>query len=177
MAVFTRFSRTDINEEAVQSYIRAGGAVSELLSDVSKGVKVYSEGYLLGGKGRRRGGAGPHVRSGRLLRGLWWNRAKLTGPLQGTAQAGSSARHTVYFHDGTAGNGAGYIMHPKMIVPINRRAAHTNPTFKGAGSQILNANRGKTSKGTKRMDRVRGQHAKPFLEEGLAASLAKQRLR
>lgn len=156
----------NIDGEAVQSHIREGGPVAELLNDVAKGVQLYSVDYISDG----------HVRSGRLLRGLWWNRSKLEGPLQGVARAGSSARHTVYFHDGTAGNGAGYIVSPNMIVP-KRRTPHTNPAFKGAGSQLLAQNAAlKGGKGVKRMSKVRGQRAKPFLEKGLAASLKSQRL-
>lgn len=160
--------RTDVHESVVQSYIREGGEVADLLNDVSRDVKRYSVGYISAG----------HVRSGRLLRGLWWNRTKAEGPLQGFSQAGSSARHTLYFHDGTAGNGAGFIRgRPYMVVPKNRRAAHTNPAFSGAGSQTLNRNAGKKFKGVKREEYVRGQRAKPFLQQGLAVSLAKQGLK
>ena len=155
----------NIDDAAVQSFIRGNGEVAVELNDVAKGVKTYSAAYISAG----------HVRSGRLLRGLWWNRTKATGPLQGVARAGSSARHTLYFLEGTAENGAGYIHHPNMVVP-KRRTAHTNPAFSGAGAQLLAQNAGrKGGKGVKRMDRVRGQRAKPFLEEGLAASLAEQR--
>lgn len=162
MAQFLTVGSLDVHEEAVQSYIRNGGAVSNLLNDIAQGTFRYSQRYVSKG----------HVRSGRLLRGLFWNRTKVEGPYQGSALAGSSARHTVHFHDGTASNGAGYIVHPKMIVPINRKAAHNNPAFKGAGSEALAANK----KSTRRHDKVRGQVRKPFLVEGLALNLAKQRL-
>jgi hypothetical protein len=162
-------TRTDVHEEAVQSYIREGGAVSDLLNDVAKGVKTYSQGYISNG----------HIRSGRLLRGLYWNRTKLEGPLQGEARAGSSARHTLYFHDGVEGP----IIHKGMIVPRNRHAALTNTAFKGAGAEQLAKWNKRTKKqkargmGVTFRDRVRGQRAKPFLTEGLAVSLAKQRLK
>lgn len=159
MAKFLSVGRTDIHEEAVQSYIREGGEVSDLLDGVASGVKAYSASYISAG----------HVRSGRLLRGLWWNRTKSTGPLTGKSSAGSSARHTIYFHDGT-----GPVIHgnPHMVVP-KRRTAHTNPAFSGAGSQLLNKNAAlKGGKGVTRRDTVRGQRAKPFLTEGLAVSLA-----
>lgn len=160
----------NIDEEAVQSYIRTGGPVNDLLNDVAKGVRTYSVAYITAG----------HVRSGRLLRGLWWNRAKLTGPLQGVARAGSSAKHTMYFHEGTGPVIGG---RPHMVVPKNRRAAHTNTAFSGAGAQQL-ARASKRSKpqqamgkGVMRKDTVRGQKAKPFLDIGLKVSLAKQRLK
>jgi hypothetical protein len=163
----------NVHEEAVQSYIREGGAAAGLLNNVTKGVKAYSVSYISAG----------HVRSGRLVRSLWWNRSKLEGPLQGVARAGASAKHALWFHDGTAGGGTGWIAgHPHMIVPKNRRAAHTNLAFSGAGAQKL-AEWGSRSvkqqargKGVMRRDLVRGQRAKPFLTEGLAASLASQRL-
>lgn len=173
MAKFVAFSRTDIDESAVQAFIREGGEVADLLNNVSKGVKVYSVAYISAG----------HVRSGRLLGSLWWNRTKLEGPLQGVARAGSSAKHAIYFHDGTAGNGAGYITgHPHMVVPKNRKAAHTNIAFSGAGAQKLAESGSRSTKqqargkGVFRADKVRGQRAKPFLTEGLAASMAAQRL-
>lgn len=161
----------DIHEEAVQSFIRPGGEAANLLDDVAKGVKTFSIAYLNAGKGGNRSG-GNHIRSGRLLRGLFWNRTKLEGPLQGVARAGSSARHTLYFHDGTALRGASTIKRAGMMVPRKHGAAHTNLAFAGAGSQAAHAStRGAISK-----HEVRGQWRKPFLEEGLAASLAAQRL-
>jgi hypothetical protein len=162
----------NIHEHAVRAYIDEGGEVSGLLNDVAQGTFHYSQRYISNG----------HIRSGRLYRGLWWNRSKLTGPLTGVARAGSSAKHTAYFHDGTANGGAGLIMHKNMIVPKNRHAAHTNLAFKGAGAEQLAKWKGRSSRQQKRgkgvtfKNAVRGQRSKPFLREGLAASLAKQRL-
>lgn len=160
----------NIHEEAVQSYIREGGAVNDLLNDVAKDVKVFSVKYIAKG----------HVRSGRLLRGQWWNRAKLVGPLQGVARAGSSARHTIFFHDGTGPTIHG---NPHMVIPKNKRAAHTNTAFSGAGAEKLaqfskkSGAQQKAGKGVMRKDTVRGQRAKPFLTLGLASSLAKHGLK
>lgn len=162
----------DIHEEAVQSHIREGGPVADLLNDVAQGTFHYSQRYISNG----------HIRSGRLFRGLWWNRSKLTGPLQGVARAGSSAKHTTYFHDGTAGGGMGFITHKNMIIPKNRHAAHTNLAFKGAGAEQLAKWKGRSARQQTRgrgidfKNQVRGQHSKPFLRMGLAVSLAKQRL-
>jgi hypothetical protein len=168
MPKFKSVSRLDIHEEAVQSYIREGGEVNDLLNDVAKGGYTYSRVYISNG----------HMRSGRLFRGQFWNRAKLEGPLQGVARFGSSAKHTLYFHDGT-----GRITHPNMIVPRNRHAAHTNLAFRGAGEEQLAKWKGRTDrqkargKGVWFLNSVSGQRAKPFLVEGLAVSLAKQRLK
>ncbi|HCB59098.1 MAG TPA: hypothetical protein DEP82_14580 [Arthrobacter bacterium] len=155
----------DIHDEAVQSFIREGGAVHALLNDVAKDTRDYAVTYI-STKG--------HIRSGRLLRGQFWNRAKLEGPLQGVARAGSSARHSVWFHDGTGS----VISHPNMLIPRDRRAAMTSTAFKGAGAEAMAA--WKKEDGKKPVmyrGTVRGQKAKPFLTEGLAASLAKQRLK
>jgi hypothetical protein len=158
----------NIHEHAVRAYIDEGGEVSGLLNDVAQGTFHYSQRYISNG----------HIRSGRLFRGLWWNRSKLTGPLTGVARAGSSAKHTAYFHDGVEG----MIVHHKMIVPKNRHAAHTNLAFRGAGAEQLAKWKGRSARQQKRgkgvwfLNAVRGQRAKPFLREGLAVSLAKQAL-
>jgi hypothetical protein len=157
-----------IDEEAVQGFIRPGGEVAELLNDVAQGVYTYARGYISNG----------HIRSKRLWKGQFWNRSKLEGPLQGVALAGSSAKHTRYFHDGT-----GRINHPHMIIPRRRDAAHTNLAFRGAGEQQLAIWKGRTKRQQKRgkgvifRNSVAGQRAKPFLYEGLAVSLAKQGLK
>lgn len=164
MPYFRNIGVLDIHEEAVQSYIRTGGEVADLLDDVARGVKRYSERFISNG----------HYRSGRLYRGLFFNKTKAEGPLQGFSRAGSSARHTEHFYFGTAGNGAGYISHPNMIVPKNRNAAHTNLAFKGAGAEQLAQARG--NREVTKQSKVRGQRGKPFLEQGLAVSLAEQRL-
>lgn len=166
-----------IDDAAVGSYIGEGGAVSNLLNDVARGVKVYAVAYLNSGKGGNRSG-GNHVRSGRLRGGQFWNRTHRTGPWTGSALAGSSAKHTRYFHEGT-----GPISHPNMIVPKNRRAAHTSLAFSGAGAEQLAKWAGRSDKqrargkGVTRKSEVKGQWRKPFLDEGLAVSLAKQRLK
>lgn len=162
----------NIHERAVRAYIGEGGEVSGLLNDVAQGTWKYSQVYISGG----------HKRSGRLFRSLYWHRSKLEGPLQGVAVAGASARHSLYFHDGTASGGAGFISHKNMIVPKNPTAANHNAAFKGAGAEQLAKWKGRTSRqkargrGVTFKNRVRGQRAKPFLKEGLAVSLAKQRL-
>lgn len=157
----------DIHEEAVQSYIRPGGEVNDLLNDVAKEVKRYSYLYVLGG----------HVRSGRLLGGLYWNRAKDTGPLTAFSRAGSSAKHTRYFMDVTGPIITG---HPFMLVPKYRKAIHHSPATKGAGSELFiawnAAGRPKRGRGFYRAQTVAGYKAHPFLQEGLAAALAKERL-
>jgi hypothetical protein len=154
--------RLDIHEGAVQRYILPGGEVAEILDSVAWETKEYGVAYISAG----------HVRSGRLLKGMYYNRVKPEGPLTGFSRAGNSARHAVYFHEGTGpvitANG------PFMIVPRNRRAANTNTAFSGAGAERYaaykaNKNLGKGVTGRKT---VRGQRSKPFLKEGLRAAMA-----
>lgn len=157
-----------VNDAAVDSFIRTGGAVADELDDVARGVNQYAIGYISAG----------HVRSGRLLKGQWWNKTKSEGPLRGVSRAGSSARHTMWFHDGTAGGGAGFIQ-PKgkfMVVPLRRGTPHFNTKFAGAGSETVASNAGRKAKGVSRETHVRGQRSKPFLKEGLAHSLRRQGL-
>ncbi|QOP66785.1 hypothetical protein SEA_ODYSSEY395_35 [Arthrobacter phage Odyssey395] len=154
--------RLDIHEGAVRRYIEPGGEVAEILDSVAWDTKEYGVAYISNG----------HIRSGRLLRGMYYNRVKPEGPLTGFSRAGNRARHAIYFHEGTGpvitANG------PFMIVPRNRRAANTNPAFSGAGAERYaaykaNKNLGKGVTGKKT---VRGQRAKPFLQEGLRAAMA-----
>lgn len=162
----------NVDESAVRSFIRTGGAVADQLDDVARGVKTFSIEYISTGQGKTPGRA-THIRSGRLLRSLWINKTKAEGPLTGVARAGSNARHVLYFHNGTPS----IISHPNMVVPKRPGVAHTNLSFAGAGSQKLHENaEKKRGKGVKRRDWVRGQHAKPFLEEGLTAALVAERL-
>lgn len=158
--LFFRTGRTDVNEAAVQSFIREGGEVNKMLNNISQTAFRHGRKVAL-----------KHKRSGRLWGGIFWNRVRPEGPYQGVSLVGSSAKHTRYFHDGTS-----YISHPKMIVPINPKKAHTNIAFKGAGSQTMAENANKKWKGTRRKDGVRGQVAKPFLTEGLARGFAKEGL-
>jgi hypothetical protein len=163
----------NIHEHAVRAFIDQGGEVSDLLNDVAQGTWRKSQVYISNG----------HVRSGRLFRSLYWNRSKLTGPLTGVARAGASARHSLYFHDGTASGGAGYISHKNMIIPKRRDAANHNSAFAGAGAEQLAIWKGRSKrqqargKGVTFKDRVRGQRSKPFLREGLMASLIEQGLK
>lgn len=153
----------DIHEEAVQSYIRPGGEVSEELWKVVRDTRDDAKLRVA-------------VRSGRLKRGIGANRPQLEGPLQGVARAYSSARHTLWYHDGTGENGTRTIRSAKrgwnsgMYVPVNQRAAHTlYPKYAGAGTQTIGTKSGPAFFA----DEVMGQRAKPFLEEAFNASRAK----
>lgn len=149
----------DVNEEAVQSYIRPGGEVANKLDDVAQTANVYNKAW-----------AGAHKRSGRLERGMTWNRAKLTGPLQGTSRIISSAAHTRYVNEGTRNDGTGFItVRSGMFVPVQKgRGNFLYPKFRGAGTEIIGT---KAKEAAFLTDKVRGQKGKHFLEDNLKASL------
>lgn len=157
----------DIHEDVVQSYIRSGGDVADLLDSVAWDTAEYGKAYVSAG----------HVRSGRLLRGIYYNRIKPTGPLTGYSRAGGKARHTIYFHEGVlhdiTAHGA------FMVIPRSRLAANTNAAYSGAGAERY-AKYAATKKGPKGVigrKTVRGQRSKPFLKEGLAVALANHGLK
>lgn len=162
--VFVR-TRVDIHDHVVQEYIRAGGEVHDLISDMSQDIANYGRSYVAKG----------HVRSGRLLKSIKWARPKDTGPWEATGRASSNARHTLWFHDGTRAIITG---HPHLVVPKRRGVPNMNVAFSGAGAELLHAfGTGRSRhKGVWRPDAVRGQRAKPFLQQGLRYAFAKHGL-
>jgi hypothetical protein len=164
MVVFVR-TRVDIHDHSVQAFIRAGGEVNNLIFDINQDTANYGKSFVAKG----------HVRSGRLLKGIQPLRPHMTGVWEATGRTTSKARHTIFFHDGTTAIITG---HPHLVVPRNRGVAHTSTRFSGAGAQLLHAfgnGKGK-HKGVFRPDAVRGQRAKPFLQEGLRYAFAKHGL-
>jgi hypothetical protein len=166
MAEF-RHIRIHINDPAVQSYIRAGGEVNDLLNDLAKDMRRFSYLYILGG----------HVRSGRLLDGLNWRHAIDTGPLQAQSRVSSSAKHTRYFMYPT---GPIITPHgPYMLVPKYRTAIHHSPATKGAGSELFmawNAAGRPHKKSFRRRTEVQGYRGHPFLALAKREAFAKRGL-
>lgn len=171
----TRISRSgggqgwlDIHEDEVRAFIRDGGEVAELLNAIAQETEAYGRAYISKG----------HMRSGRLLRGLYNNRVKPEGPLTAFSRAGGRARHTIYFHEGTTNPTAkgplGF-----LIIPRSRRAANTITAFKGAGTERLAQYKSgaEKTKGVIGRKSVRGQRSKPFLKEGLAVAMANHGLK
>ena len=157
--------RVDVNDAAVQSYIRAGGEVNNLIRDVVYDTRDFSQAFVANG----------HVRSGRLLKGIQAAQPSPSGPWSETGRVTSSARHTRYFHDGTTGPITG---NPHLVVPRHRGVAHTNRAYSGAGAQLLGEfGKGKSkTKGVFRPNSVRGQAAKPFLPISLRRAMVKHGL-
>lgn len=150
-------NRTDIHEAAVQSYIRAGGEVNNLLTDIARTAKNEARLYLIG--------QGSY-RSGRLIGGLNNRRAVDTGPLSAASRIGSSAKHTDYYMYDTGpvitGGKYGYMLVPKH----NKKQPHMSPATKGAGSELFIkwvADGKPRKRPFKRRTEVRGYKGRPFL--------------
>lgn len=167
--------RVYVNDAGVQSYIRPGGEVRDLVNDLTQEAHVLARSYLLLGKYGSRNGN--HIRSGRLYGGTQWRRAKDSGPLSAYATLYNNAKHVDYFMKGTRNtirpNGP-YLLVPRKVGAM-QRSAHT----KGAGSELYLAWKGREKKGYKgffQAKKVRGQRAKPFLEDAKDAAFVSRGL-
>jgi len=167
MAKFLYVNRFDIHEEEVQAFIRAGGEVNTLLTDIAQTAKREAYLFLLGGG---------HYRSGRLIDGLNYRRAIDTGPLQAASRISSSAKHTKYFMYDTGpiitGGKFGF-----MLVPRHHgKQPHKSPTTKGAGSELFMswvADGKPQARPFKRRTEVRGYIGRPFLRIARDAAFIK----
>lgn len=162
----------DVHEHQVQAFIREGGEVRQLMNKVATEAEV--EARLLLARGAYGSRNGSHNRSGRLSRGVYHNRVKDTGPLQGFFRLGSKAKHSRYFIMGTGpimGKGPwGYMLVPRKIGVPQRSAAS-----KGAGSELYKAWVARGKKGRKgffQKDMVQGQRGKPFLSDARRTVMA-----
>ena len=146
-----------IHEGEVQAYIRAGGEVNNLLTEIAKDAKREMYLYLIGGR---------HYRSGRLVGGLNYRHAVDTGPLSAASRISSSAKHTKYFMYDTgpfiSGGKYGFMLVPRY----NKKQPHMSPATKGAGSELFMSwvADGKPRKRPfKRRNEVRGYRGHPFM--------------
>ena len=164
----------DIHEHAVQAFIRPGGEVASLMNEAAREGERLAKFYLLVGRYGSRNGN--HIRSGRLYGGTYHHRIKDTGPLTGFVRLGNSAKHAHYFIEGTPAIITGS---PYMLVPRRVGAMQRSPSSKGAGSELYaswNARGKKGYKGFFQAQQVRGQKAKPFLEDAMQDALASKGL-
>jgi hypothetical protein len=160
-----------INDPGVQSYIRPGGEVRDLVNDLAREAHALARSYLLLGK--YGSVSGNHIRSGRLYGGTNWNRAKDSGPLSAYATLYNNANHVHYFMSGTTGPITGKGPWGYMLVPRKVGAMQRSSNSKGAGSELYAAWKARGKKGYRgfyRMDEVAGQKAKPFLEDAKDAA-------
>lgn len=155
-----------VHDSVVESYVAPGGEVNELLWKVAQATREYGRAYVLAG----------HTRSGRLAKSIYANRPVLDGSFKASSRTGATARHAVYFIEGT-GPIIGHA--PFMLVPKQRGMAHMSSASKGAGTdlyKIWKTGGKKRGRMFYRPKTVRGQMAHPFLQEGLRVALAKERL-
>jgi hypothetical protein len=168
--------RLFIHEHEVQAYIRTGGEARDLINDIARDARL--EASLILARGTYGSRNGSHNRSGRLTSGNNWNRAKDTGPLTATSEFYNNAKHVWYFMEGTTGpirakGQWGYMLVPRHVTPQYSRRS------KGAGSELYEAWKGRNKKGRKgffQAKKVRGQKAKPFMEDALRTSMRVHRV-
>lgn len=171
--------RVYVNDPAVQSYIRPGGEVRDLVNDITRESHALARSYLLLGKYGSRNGN--HIRSGRLYGGTQWRRAKDSGPLSAYATLYNNAKHVEYFMDGTGHGGpiTGKGRWGYMLVPRKVGVPQRSPATKGAGSELYAAWNARSKKGYKgffQAKHVAGQKAKPFLEDAKDAAFVSRGL-
>jgi hypothetical protein len=171
MAEFFHINRYDIHEHEVQAFIRKGGEVNTLLTDIAKDAKRFKYLRLIGGG---------HIRSGRLIGGLNHRQAIDTGPLQAASRISSSAKHTTYFmYDTgpviTAKGPQGFLLVPRY----NKKQPQMSPASKGAGSELFMSWKaaGKPqARPWKRRTEVRGYAGIPFMMDARDAAFIKHGL-
>jgi hypothetical protein len=164
--------RLFIHESEVQAYIRTGGEARDLINDIARDARL--EASLILARGKYGGRNGNHIRSHRLTNANNWNRAKDTGPLTATSEFYNNAKHVWYFMEGTRGTIKGKGPWGYMLVPRRVGVPQRSSASKGAGSELYAAWSGRNKKGIKgffQAKRVRGQKAKPFMEDALRASM------
>lgn len=164
-------SRVDIHDTQVQAFIRPGGEVRDVLNEIVRDANQIARLFLV--TNRYGGRNGSHVRSGRLLGGTHHWLAKDTGPLTAMSTLYNNTKHVRYFIEGTTGpitpkGQWGYLLVPRRVGVGQRSSAS-----KGAGSELYSAWKGRGKKGVKgffQKKSVRGQRAKPFLEDAVNAA-------
>jgi hypothetical protein len=166
--------RVFIHEHDVQSFIRPGGPVRDVINNIARDARL--EASLILARGTYGSRNGSHNRSNRLTGGNNWNRAKDTGPLTATSEFYNNTKHVWYFMEGTTGPIRAKGPWGYLLVPRSPSAAQRSPASKGAGSELYAAWKGRNKKGRKgfyQAKKVAGQKAKPFMEDALRNSMMK----
>lgn len=152
-----------VHEAKVQSFLLPGQPVDEMTYKVSRDTKAIAQ--LV---------TGPR-RSGRMVNSIQANRPSRTGPYQNMARVFVKVGYGFFVHEGTAGNGAGYI-YPKngkyLAIPRVPGGSVSGGTLRSAWKK----GRRKGSKAAKpyfTAVRIHGQQANPFLAEALHMAMPK----
>lgn len=156
-----------IHEHEVQEFINPGGEVYDEIHKVAKNTRRASWGYI-------------NSRTGKLKGMIQVNRPSRTGAFELRALVFTRTSYAIYVHEGTAGNGAGYIT-PKhgryLAVPRHRQGPGTgNPSGGTLRRMWKNSQARKYNKmGSKpyfTTEKIHGQKANPFLRKGMEDAMA-----
>jgi len=153
--------RVRVNERQVTYYIAPGGEVAAELDKIARNTKAIAQ-------------MNAPVRTGTLKKGIQMNTTKTTGPYTGHSMVTSSARHSMWVHDGTgtitAKNG------PFLLVPKRNTGVHTT-RLADAGTVLFKEwEAGGKKRGTRlftRRQSVSGQRAQPFLKQALETAMGR----
>lgn len=147
-----------INDPAVKSFMMPGQPVDEEIWKVSRDTGNIARTVTA------------PSRTGRLRKSIQANRPHMTGPYQNQALVFVKIGYGVYVHEGTAGNGSGYILPANgayLTIPRNHRDA----VLSGGTLRKAWRSGGRKSfpdgKPYFTAERVRGQKSNPFLAEAL----------
>lgn len=153
-----------IHESDVQSFIRQGGDVHDILVKVTRKTRAFSIEEA-------------PSRSGRLKRGFSSKHPTQTGPYSAMGRVSNSTRYAVYVHEGVNHS---ITASPYMLVPMVRGTPHTNNATKGAGQDLFISwkagGKKRSERNFYRLKEVSGQAANNFMQRGLRRALASERL-
>lgn len=148
-----------IHESDVQSFIRQGGEVHDMLTRVVRNTRFLSMQEA-------------PARSGRLKRSFQSKHPEQTGPYSAKGRVSNNAKHAVWVHEGT-----GTITSTShMLVPMNPAAFQASKASSGAGQELFikwaAAGKKRGDRNFLRLMQVSGQQANPFMRRGLRRALA-----
>lgn len=156
-------SRLEIHDGVISLYVMPGGEVDGEVNSVVKNARRLAEHFA-------------PERSGALKRGIKSAHAVPYHPLKTSGRVSSTARHTLWVHDGTSRI---YPHGPYLLVPKGAgRATDSTTRNGGAGTQLYRQWKGRGKKGARlfgRLESVRGQRAQPFLAEALVTAMGMYR--
>lgn len=154
-----------VNDEAVQRYLRDGEAVGDLVHDTAKLTRYFARGHI-------------NSRTGELSRMIQVNRPSRSGTWETSSLVWTRTKYALWVHDGTAGNGAGYI-YPKNGQYLTIPRGHETSTVSGGTLRKAWRNGGLVAfpdgKPYYTAERIHGQKANPYLEKGLSEAMAQIR--
>lgn len=151
-------TRYVVNHRQITMMIMPGGEVARHIDNIAQDAYRFGKRIV-------------PVRTGRLRRGLNWNRSKPDSADRTTAKFISSAAHSFWVNDGTSRIYA----RPGKWLLVPRRGGPNSVYGKGGGRIAYDAWVAKGKKGRKgfsRRDSVSGQRGQHYMEKSLKAAMA-----